>query len=90
MSKEPYFKNKSLHDLLMFSFKILNIQVANGQYCRMYYIAPVVEETHGHRFGIFTLLSEMHEDVHLVIGLKNMYKLEGHLITSVACFTSFE
>ena len=30
-----------------------------------------------HRFEIFTLASEIHENVDLVIGIKNLFDLEG-------------
>ena len=30
-----------------------------------------------HRFEIFTLVSEIHENVGLVIGIKNLFELEG-------------
>ena len=30
-----------------------------------------------HRFENFTLVSEIHENVNLVIGIKNLFELEG-------------
>ena len=30
-----------------------------------------------HRFEIFTLVSEVHKNVDLVIGIKNLFELEG-------------
>ena len=32
--------------------------------------------TQNHRFEIFTLVSEIHENVDLVIGIKNLFELE--------------
>ena len=32
---------------------------------------------HGHRFEIFTLVSEIHENVDLILGIKNIFELEG-------------
>ena len=32
---------------------------------------------HGHRFKIFTLVSEIHDNVDLVMGMKNIFELEG-------------
>ena len=32
---------------------------------------------HGHIFEVFTLLSEIHDIVDLVLGMKNAYELEG-------------
>ena len=31
----------------------------------------------GHRFEIYTLVSEIHENVDLVLGIKNVFQLEG-------------
>ena len=32
---------------------------------------------HGHRFEIYTLVSEIHENVDLVLGIKDEFELEG-------------
>ena len=38
-----------------------------------------------HRFEIFTLVSEIHENVDLVIGIKNLFKLEGVIDSWDSC-----
>ena len=38
---------------------------------------PVIIHIHGHRFEIYTLVSEIHENVDLVLGIKNVFELEG-------------
>ena len=38
-----------------------------------------------HRFEIFTLVSEIHENVDLVIGIKNLFELEGVLDLQDSC-----
>ena len=38
---------------------------------------PVIIEVHNHRFEIYTLVSEIHENVDLVLGIKNVFELEG-------------
>ena len=43
---------------------------------------------HGHRFEIYTLVSEIHENVDLVPGIKNIFELEG-IINSRDCFLKF-
>ena len=53
------------------------IQVGNGQFVNMLFIIPVIVDMHGHRFEIYTLVSEIHEDVDLVLGIKNVFELEG-------------
>ena len=60
----------------------------NGQYIRVLFIIPIVIDIHGHRFEIFTLVSEIHENVDLVLGIKNIFELEG-IINSWESFSSF-
>ena len=53
------------------------IQVGNGQYVNVLFVIPVIIEIHGHRFEIFTLVSKIHDNVDLVMGMKNIFELEG-------------
>ena len=57
--------------------KTQRIQVGNGQFVSVLFIIPVVVDIHGHRFEIYTLVSEIHENVDIVLGIKNVSKLEG-------------
>ena len=41
---------------------------------------------HGHRFEINTLVSEIHENVDLVLGLKNVFHLEAMINSWDCCF----
>ena len=41
------------------------------------FIIPVIVDIHGYRFEIYTLVSEIHENVDFVLGTKNIYELEG-------------
>ena len=61
---------KSLHSLPKFASKTERIQVGNGQYVSILFIIPVIIDVHGHRFEIYTLVSEIHENVDLVLGIK--------------------
>ena len=47
---------------------------------------PVIIDVHGHRFEIYTLVSEIHENVDLVLGTKNVFKLEGVINSRDCCF----
>ena len=58
-------------------FKKQRIQVGNGQCVSVLFIIPVIVDIHGHRFEIYTLISEIHENVDLVLGIKNVFELEG-------------
>ena len=70
MSKTHYLRCKSLHSLPKFVSKTQRIQVQNGQYVSVLFIIPVIIVMHGHRFEIFTLVAEIHENVDVVLGLK--------------------
>ena len=77
MSKSFYMHCKSLHTLPKFAATTQKIQVGNGQCISVLFIIPVVIEEHGHRFEICTLVSEIHENVDLVLGIKNVFEIEG-------------
>ena len=77
MSKSYYMYCKSLHSLSKFMSKIQRIQVGNGQFVSVLFIIPVIIDIHGHRFEIYTLVSKIHENIDLVIGIKNVFELEG-------------
>ena len=77
MSKLHYLRCKSLHSLPKFASKNQRIQVGNGQYISVLFIIPIVIDIYGHKFEIFTLVSEIHENVDLVLGIKNIFEAEG-------------
>ena len=86
ISKSFYMRCKSLHSLPKFASKIQRIQVGNGQCVKVLFIIPVIIDVHGHRFEIYTLVSELHENVDLVPGIKNVFELEGVINSRDCCF----
>ena len=62
------------------------IQVGNGQCISVLFIIPVIIDAHGHRFKIYTLVSEIHENVDLVLSIKNVFELEGVIYSRDCCF----
>ena len=52
----------------------------------MLFIILVIVDIHGHRFEIYTLVSEIHENVDLVLGIKNVFELEGIINSRDCCF----
>ena len=64
------------------------IQVGNGQCISILFIIPFIIEVHGQGFEIYTLVSEIHENVDLVLGIKNVFELEG-VINSRDCRFEF-
>ena len=70
MSKSFYMHCKSLHTLPKCAATTQKIQVGNGQCISILFIIPVIVEVHSHRFEIYMLVSEIHENVDLVLGIK--------------------
>ena len=52
----------------------------------MLFVIPVIIEVHRHRFEIYTLVSEIHENVDPVLGIKNIFKLNGVINLQDCCF----
>ena len=69
------------------SLQIHTIQVGNGQYVSVLFVIPVIIDIHGHRFKIFTLVSEIYDNVDLVMGMKNIFELEGVIDSKESCFS---
>ena len=47
----------------------------------------MIIDIHGHRFEIYTLVSEIHENMDLVLGIKNVLELEGVIDSCDSCFS---
>ena len=52
------------------------IQVGNGQYVVVLFVIPVKVDIYGHRFEVFTLVLEIHDNVDVVLGMKNVFELK--------------
>ena len=57
------------------------MQVGNGQFVSVLFIILIIIDIHVHKFKLYMLVLEIHENVDLVIGIKNIFELEG-IITS--------
>ena len=85
MSKSYFMRCKSLHSLPKFTSTTTRIQVGNGQYEGVLFIIPVIMTIQNNRFEIFTLVSEIHENVDLVIGIRNSFEIEGVIDSWDSC-----
>ena len=92
MQASPSCQNHSIgnasHSTLYqnFASRTQSIQVRNGQCVSVLFIIPVIIDVHGYRFKIYTLVSEIHKNVDLVLGIKNVFKLEGVINSRDCCF----
>ena len=87
MSKLYYLRCKTLHALPKLLSNTERIQVGNGQYIGVLFVILVIVDIHRHRFKIFTLVSEIHDNIDLVMGMKNIFELEGVIDSQDSCFS---
>ena len=87
MSKSYFLRCKSLHALPKFATNTQRIQVNNGQYVGMLFVIPVILTIQEHRFEVYTFVSEIHENVDLVLGIKNIFELEGVVDSQDSCLS---
>ena len=87
MSKSYYMQCRSLHVMLKFTSTTRRIQVGNGQYVGVLFVITVIITIQKHRFEIFTLVSEIYENVDLVLGIKNLFELECVIDSRDSCLS---
>ena len=51
--------------------------MGNGQFISVLFIIPKIVDIHGHKLKIYTLVSEIYENIDLGLGIKNIFELEG-------------
>ena len=86
MSKSYYLRCKALHDLPKFASKTQRIQVGIDQYAGVLFVIPVIIEICGHRLEVFTLVSEIFDNVDMGLGIKNLFELEHVIDSHESCF----
>ena len=86
MSKSYYLRCKALHHLPKFASKTHRIHVGNGQYIGVLFVILVIVEICSHRLEVFTLVSEIFDNVDMVLGIKNLFELEGVIDSLESCF----
>ena len=52
------------------------------------FVIPIIVDIHGHRFKVYTLMSEINKNIDLVSGIKYLFELEG-VTNSWECYFSF-
>ena len=85
-SKSFYMQCKLFHSLPKFASRTQRIEVGNDQCVSVLFILLVIVDIHEHRFEIYVLVSEIHENVDLVLGIKNVFELEGKINSRDCCF----
>ena len=70
MFKTYYVRCESLHSSPKLASETQRIQVGNRKYGSALFIIPVIIDIHGHRFEVYTSVSEIHGNVDLVLGIR--------------------
>ena len=87
MSKSFYLHCKYLQSLPKLTSRTQRIQVGNGQYANILFVIPIIIEISGHRFEIYMLVFKIHENVDIILGIKNVFQLEGVINLQECCFS---
>ena len=75
-----------MHSLPKFASKTQRIQVGNDQYGGVLFVIRVIVVIFGHKLEVFTLVSEIFDNVDMVLGIKNIFELEGVIDSCGSCF----
>ena len=53
------------------------VQVGNRQFVAVFFFILVIIDVYRDKYEVFTLVSQIHVNVNLVLGMKNVFELEG-------------
>ena len=88
MSKGFYMHHVHLHQFPKFQSSIRHLQVGNGALVPAVFVIPLVFKIQGHKFEVYTLVSEIQDKMDFILGVKNIFELEG-VINSRTCSVNF-
>ena len=86
MSKGFYEKTEYLHRIPIMRSTCTGIKIGNGAVIPVGFVSPLQIMIQGILFDIYTIMAALHENIDLVIGMKNMVELEGILNTRTSSF----
>ena len=84
MSKGFYMRHPHLHKYPKFNSTVKNLQVGNGELVATLFVIPFVFKVGEHMFEVYTLVSEIQQNMDIKLGIKNMFEIEGE----ISCRTS--
>ena len=84
MSKGFYMRHPHLHKYPKFNSMVRNLQVGNEELVATLFVILFIFKIGNHLFEIYTLVSEIQQNMDIILGVKNMFEIEGE----VSCCTS--
>ena len=88
MSKAFYVHYPHLHHFPKFQSAIRHLQVGNGALVPALFVIPLLFKIQGHIFEVYALVSEIQDKMDLILGVKNIFELEG-IMNSRTCSFHF-
>ena len=88
MSKAFYMSHPHLHHFPKFQSAIRHLHVGNGALVPALFVIPLLFKIQGHIFEVYTLVSEIQDKMDLILGVKNIFELEG-IMNSRTCSFNF-
>ena len=88
MSKAFYLNNPHLHKFPKCQSAIRHLQVGNGALVPALFVIPLVFKINVHNFEVYTLVLEIQDKMDLILGVKNIFELEG-IMNTRTCSVSF-
>ena len=89
MSKAFYMHHVHLHHFPKFQSAIRHLQFGNGVLVLALFVIPLVFKSQGHIFEVYTLVSEIQDKMDLILGVKNIFELEGMIKSRTCCCQIF-
>ena len=77
-------RHPHLHKYPKFNSTVKNLQVGNGELVATLFVIPFVFKIGKHLFKVCTLVSEIQQNMDIILGIKNMFEIEGE----ISCHTS--
>ena len=74
MSKAFYMRHPHLHKYPKFNSTVKNLQVGNGDLVATLFVIPFVFKVCRHLFEVYTLVSEIQQNMDIILGVKNMFE----------------
>ena len=63
---------------------MIAIPVGNGELVATLFVIPFVFKVGEHMFEVYTLVAEIQQNMDIILGVKNMFEIEGE----ISCLTS--
>ena len=77
-----------MHKFPKFQSAIRHLQVSNRAIVPTLFVIPLVFKIRSHNFEVYTLVSEIQDKMDLILGIKNIFELEG-VINTRLCTVNF-